>query len=141
MLENRGETSIKYLAILTLLLASAALHAEPGQIEVGLDARLEAAGMELEVPEPTVEVDEDRLASPPAHERVLRFENVRVEYPEALAELAGAFGLWADQAQPKVVAAFAEMRVQVIEQVDAQQKDAQQKDAQQKEEAINERTT
>ena len=87
--------------------------------------------MKLEVLDATEGIDEDRLASPPVHERSLQFENIRVEYPEDLAELAGAFGLWVDQAQPKVVAAFAEMRAQVIEKLEALQE----------EEAIHERMT
>ena len=122
---------MKHLTYLALLFAFGALPAAPEEVEVGLDARLAAAGMKLEVLDATASIDEDRLASPPAHERVLRFENVRVEYPQELAELAGAFGLWANQAQPKAVAAFAEMRAQVIEKVEAQQE----------EEAINERMT
>jgi len=96
------------------------LAVEPMAIEVGLDARLAAAGIKLEIQEADEvlvgrAVPSDRIESPPVHERMLRFENVRVEYPAELAEFAGAFGLWADQAQPKFAKAFEEMRAQVIE--------------------------
>ena len=52
-------------------------------IEVGLDARLAAAGMKLEIQEADEvlmgrAVPSDRIESPPVHERMLRFENVRV---------------------------------------------------------------
>ena len=57
--------------------------AEPMPIEVGLDARLAAARMKLEIQEADEvlvgrAVPSDRIESPPVHERMLRFENVRV---------------------------------------------------------------